>query len=426
MGDTQSLDPDLKTPTVLRLNAGFSSQLNFAETGFFSGWDLTLDYIYSKYRNPFNVVDLAAVPAVAAGNGGAPIGLNGFTIDGRPIYRSIDPSAAGCTARLTDLSPTPTYSGVNAPCFATSRDDELMLTNAGSFRSHTASFILSKNFDGGIFTEGGSTFFNVGYSFSDSQDRRALYNSTATSNYDISAAADRQNPAASRGFYNSRHNFTLNTSFKEQFFGDFDTQFGFTFVARSGRPYSLTFSGGSVFGDSVSGTENALVYLPTGINDPNVAPPSGTAAQIAAQTAAIQGLADFGNSLKCAREYVGRTIERNTCSNDWYYDLDLSFSQEIPGPGRLFGREDKLKLFASFDNFLNLLDSGWNIQRRRDFGGRQDIASISGIDAQGRYIITGFTANNLNSEGVRDFDADNFINTSSSVWRIKVGVSYDF
>jgi outer membrane receptor for ferrienterochelin and colicin len=418
LGDTQSIDPNLKAPTVFRFNAGFSSQLNFAESGFFSGWDLTLDYIYSKYRNPFNVVDLAAVPATAAGPGGTAIGLNGFTIDGRPIYRSIDPSAAGCTARLTSASPAPTYTGVNAACFATSRDDELMLTNAGSFRSHTASFILSKYFDGGIFTQGGSTFFNVGYSFSDSQDRRNLYSSTAGSNYDLSAAFDRQNPAPSRGFYNSRHNFTLNTSFKEQFFGDFDTQFGFTFVARSGRPYSLTFSGGSVFGDSVSGTENALVYLPTGVTDPNVSPSSNLAA--------VQGLSDFGNSLKCARKFLGQTIERNTCSNDWYYDLDLSFSQEIPGPGRLFGREDKLKLFASFDNFLNLLDPSWNIQRRRDFAGRQDIASISGIDAQGRYIITGFSANNLNAEGVRDFDADNFINTSSSVWRIKVGVSYDF
>lgn len=426
LGDTQSIDPDLKTPTVLRFNAGFSSQLNFAESGFFSGWNVTLDYIYSKYRNPFNIVDLAAVPATASGPGGTAIGLNGFTIDGRPIYRSIDPSATGCTARLLDQSPTPTYGNVSAACFATSRDDELMLTNAGSFRSHTASFILSKNFDGGIFTEGGSTFFNVGYSFSDSQDRRAMYNSTAGSNYDQTAASDRQNPPATRGFYNSRHNFTLNTSFKEEFFGDFATQFGFTFVARSGRPYSLTFSGGGVFGDSVSGTENALVYLPTGINDPNVAPPSGTPLQIAAQTAAIQGLADFGKSLKCARKYIGRTIERNSCSNDWYYDLDLSFSQELPGPGRLFGREDKLKLFASFDNFLNVLDSGWNVQRRRDFAGRQDIASINGVDSQGRYIISGFSAETRNPENVRDFDVDNFINTSSSAWRIKVGVSYDF
>ncbi|MGC1467748.1 MAG: hypothetical protein WA793_00045, partial [Sphingorhabdus sp.] len=418
LGDTQSIDPKLKMPTVFRFNAGFSSQLNFAESGFFSGWDLTLDYIYSKYKDPFTIVDLAAVPAVAAGTGGAALGLGGFTIDGRPIYRSIDPSVAGCTARLTGVTPTPIYSNVNAACFATSRDDELMLTNAGSFRSHNASFILSKNFDGGLFTSGGSTFFNIGYAFSDSQDRRNMYSSTAGSNYDLSAASDRQNPAASRGFYNSRHNFTLNTSFKEKFFGDFATRFGFTFVARSGRPYSLTFSGGSVFGDSVSGTENALVYLPTGVTDPNIAPTSNMTA--------VQGLTDFANSLKCAKKYVGRTIERNSCSNNWYYDLDLSISQELPGPGRLFGREDKLKLFASFDNFLNMLNSGWNIQRRRDFAGRQDIASISGVDSAGRYIISGFTANNLNAEGVRDFDADNFINTSSSVWRIKVGVSYDF
>jgi Carboxypeptidase regulatory-like domain/TonB dependent receptor/TonB-dependent Receptor Plug Domain len=418
LGDTQSIDPNLKMPTVLRFNAGFSSQLNFAESGFFSGWDFTADYIYSKYRDPFNVVDLAATPAIAAGVGGAALGINGFTIDGRPIYRSIDPSVAGCTARLTSISPTPTYSNVNAPCFATGRDDELMLTNAGSFRSHTASFILSKNFDGGIFTSGGSTFFNMGYAYSDSQDRRNMYSSTAGSNYDLSAASDRQNPAASRGFYNSRHNFTLNTSFKEEFFGDYATRFGFTFVARSGRPYSLTFTGGSIFGDSVSGTENALVYLPTGITDPNVSPLS--------TMSAVQALSDFGNSLGCAKKFVGKTIERNTCSNNWYYDLDLSISQEIPGPGRLFGREDKLKLFASFDNFLNMLDSKWNIQRRRDFAGRQDIASISGIDTAGRYIITGFTANNLNLEGVRDFDADNFINVSSSVWRIKVGISYDF
>lgn len=418
LGDTQSIDPNLKAPTVLRLNAGFSSELNFADSGFFNGWNLTLDYIYSKYRNPFNVVDLAAVPATAAGAGGTAIGLNGFTIDGRPIYRSIDPSAAGCTARFSSAEPRPTYTNVNAACFATGRDDELMLTNAGSFKSQTASFILSKNFEGGIFTSGGSTFFNMGYAYSDSQDRRNMYSSTAGSNYDLSAAFDRQNPAASRGFYNSRHNFSLNTSFKEEFFGDFATRFGFTFVARSGRPYSLTFTGGSVFGDSVSGTENALVYLPTGITDPNVAPTSNMAA--------VQALSDFGNSLGCAKKFLGRTIERNTCSNNWYYDLDLSISQEIPGPGRLFGREDKLKLFASFDNFLNMLNSGWNIQRRRDFAGRQDIATISGIDSAGRYIITGFTANNLNAEGVRDFDADNFINVSSSVWRIKVGVSYDF
>jgi hypothetical protein len=102
--------------------------------------------------------------------------------------------------------------------------------------------------------------------------------------------------------------------------------------------------------------------------------------------------------------------------------MDLSFSQELPGPGHLLGRhDDSIKVFANVDNFLNLLDKSWNIQRRRQFAGLQDVASLASnpVDAQGRYIITGFN-------GEADFKADNFINVSSSVWRLKVGVSYEF
>lgn len=405
LGDTQSISPDIQTPTVLRFNAGFSSELNFASSGFFSGWRLNLDYIYSKYRNPFTLVDLAATVDTR-------LGLSGFAIDGRPIYRSIDPNVAGCTARLIDLNPAPVFQNVNAVCFNTARDDELQLTNGPGYRSHNASFILSKNFDGGIFTEGGSTFFSLGYAYTDAQDRRNLYNSTAGSNYDLTAAFDRQNPAASRGFFESRHNFTLATSFKEEFFDGLDTQFGFTFVARSGRPYSLTFTGGGVFGDSVSGNDNALAYIPTGITDPNLSPSSNAVA--------VQNLVNFVSTLDCAQSSAGRTIARNTCLNDWYFDLDLSFSQELPGPGRLlFDREDTIKLYASFDNFLNFLDQSWNVQRRRNFVGLQDIATSTGVDAQGRYIITAFNP-------VADFNTDNGVNVSSSVWRVKVGVSYNF
>jgi hypothetical protein len=101
--------------------------------------------------------------------------------------------------------------------------------------------------------------------------------------------------------------------------------------------------------------------------------------------------------------------------------MDLSFSQELPGPGRLFGRNDKIKLYATMDNFLNFLDKSWNVQHRRNFAGLQDIASLgsTGFDSQGRYIISGFN-------GVDSIADDNGINTSSSVWRLKIGVSYEF
>ena len=414
LGDTQSISPDIKQPSVVRANVGLQTGLDFAPTGFFSGWNLNLDYIYSHYRDPLTIVDLAQTPAAAIVNGATVgLGLNGFTIDGRPIYRSIDPTVAGCTARLVDLNPSPVYQNVNAPCFNTSRDDELQLTNADSYDGHVASFILSKSFYGGLFSSGGGVDFNVGYAYTDAQDRRNMYNSTAGSNYDLTAAFDRQNPDASRGFFTSKHNISTRLAFREEFFDDLATRFAMTFVARSGRPYSLTFSGGGQFNDSVSGNDNALVYLPTGVNDPNVSPLSNATA--------VAALADFAANLDCAKDYLGRTIERNTCSNDWYYDMDLSFSQEIPGPGRLFGRDDRLRLYATMDNFLNFLDSDWNVQRRRNFAGLQDIASLGStpFDNQGRYNIQGFN-------GVDQFEDDNTLNVSSSVWRLKVGISYQF
>jgi hypothetical protein len=53
--------------------------------------------------------------------------------------------------------------------------------------------------------------------------------------------------------------------------------------------------------------------------------------------------------------------------------------------------------------------------------GVQDIAGLTtaGVDAQGRYIFA-------NSSGLATFDSDNQVNVSSSIWRLKVGISYNF
>jgi hypothetical protein len=415
LGDTQSISPDIEMPSVIRANIGFSSGLDFAPTGFFSGWDVNLDYIYSYYKNPLTLVDLSQTPDITRG-------LAGFTRDNRPLYASIDPTRAGCDAVFVGTFPEPRWNNVATACYArgsSDRDDELQLLNGDGYDSHIASFMLSKAFDGGVFTEGGSTFFSFGYAFTAANDRRNMYNSTAGSNFDNLAAFDRQDPQESRGFFSSKHNFSTQLNFNEQFFGDMATRLGITFIARSGRPYSLTFTGGSgVFNDAASGFDNALLYLPTGVSDPNVAPSSNMAA--------VQRLVDFASGLGCAKKYLGQTIPRNTCSNDWYYDLDLSLSQEIPGPGSFFGLEDRLKLFATFDNFLNFLDDDWNVHRRRQFSGLQDITSITSVDTQGRYVFG--ATDNLSPlpSGLTGYEEDNQINVSSSVWRLKVGVSYEF
>ena len=76
-----------------------------------------------------------------------------------------------------------------------------------------------------------------------------------------------------------------------------------------------------------------------------------------------------------------------------------------------------------FDNFLNFLDKDWNVQRRRNFAGLQVIGNTSGVNTAGQYIITALPGGQTPAER---FAADEFINISSSVWRVKVGVSYEF
>lgn len=403
LADTQSTDPNFRNPTVTRANFGISTEIG-TESGFFSNWRVNVDYIYSHFNNPLNFVDLSQTPRVDRG-------LNGFTIDGRPIYQAIDPTAAGCNAQIVGTGGTGvTYTNVTPACFNTRRDDEIQLTNGPGYDSHIASFLLSKTFDGGLFTENGSTAFRFGYAFTDSNNYRNVGSSTATSNYDVTAAFDRQAPAISTSNFETRHNVTAALSFREEFFGDYATRLGIYFNAREGRPYSLTFDGGGVFNDSSSGSGNALLYIPTGPNDPNIAPGSEATA-----TALLDYLANSEVGEQC--DFTpGQTIERNSCRNDWFYDLDLRFSQELPFLGSVTGLvDDRIELFADFDNFLNFLDDGANVFRRR--GGFQQTVDLVdvGVDAQGRYILSGFNP-----------DDENFISTSSSIWKVQIGVRYEF
>ncbi|WP_298471631.1 TonB-dependent receptor [uncultured Erythrobacter sp.] len=397
--DVQSTAPDFDVPTVVRANLGFSTEFG-TETGFFSNWRLNLDYIYSRFNDALNFVDLSQAPDIRT-NGG-------FTVDGRPIYAAVDATQAGCNAVLENNGGTPpVYTGLTADCFGTRRDDNIQLTNGRSSDSHSFSVILAKTFDGGLLTEGGSTRLNFGYAFTDSNNARNNQSSTATSSFDATAAFDRQDPAVSTATTETRHNFTATMAFTEEFIEGYDTSLGIFFRAREGRPYSLTFDGGGVFADSASGNDNALLYVPTGVTDPNVSPLS--------DPAAVQQVVDYVAASGCGFT-SGASIARNTCRNDWHVDLDLRISQEIPFIGSLTGiAEDRIEVFADFANFLNLLDSGANILRSRGgFNGLVDVAD-GGVDDQGRYIISGFNP-----------DDDNDIAINASAWRIQIGARYEF
>ena len=396
-GDVQSTDPTFEVPTVTRANLGFATDFG-TQGGFFGNWRLNLDYIYSRFHNTLNFVDLVQAPNPDEG-------IDGFTVDGRPIYQALDVNNEGCNASLVYPGGTPpVYQNLSGACFGTGLDDFIQLTNGPDYESHIASILLSKRFDGGLFTQGGSFNFRTGYAFTDSENNRNVGSSTATSSYDVSAAFDRQDPAVSTSNYETRHNITVALNWREEFFENYATQLGIYFRARSGRPYSLTFDGGGVFNDSASGSDNALLYVPTGVDDPNVSPDS--------DFGAVQNLVDYVAASGC--DYTpGQSIRRNTCRNPWSYDLDLRFSQELPFVGRLIGiADDRLELFADIDNFLNLIDKKANrVRFQPEF---TDVVDVD-VDDEGRYLIDGFNP-----------DDDQFVAVSSSAWKIQVGVRYEF
>ncbi|MEE4209967.1 MAG: hypothetical protein V2I43_11930, partial [Parvularcula sp.] len=405
----QSIAPDFDIPTAVRANVGFATDFG-TETGFFSNWRLNLDYIYTRFNDTLNVNDLSQTINPDLGNGG-------FTVDGRPIRRSVNTLLPGCNAVLVDNTP-PTYENLSAACFDGSggTNEFIQLNNGRSFESHNASVILSKRFNEGLLTSGGSVNLNFGYAFSDSEQTNDLRSSTATSTIDNFAAFDRQNPAVSQSGFETRHNFTVTMNFREEFFDGFDTGLGIFFRASEGRPYSLTFDDGDPFFDDDSTAEqNALLYVPTGLDDPNLSPLSDPDA-VNALLGALNTGAGLDSPLNC-NFTPGQTVERNQCRNDWFFDLDFRISQELPFIGSLTGVvEDRIEVFADFANFLNMLDSGWNVRRARGgFDGRVDLVN-GAFDDEGRYIIT--------NSSLSSADNDTFVN--NSIWRIQIGARYEF
>lgn len=394
----QSIDPNLELPTVIRANLGISTRIGGDGNGFFSNWGVNLDYIYSHQRNPYNWVDLTYVVDPNKG-------LNGFTVDGRPLYSAIDPLIDGCTATYQGTGTNGFFTNVSTACFGTRREDEIQLTNAGSYDNHVASISLTKSMNEGLFTPDGSMFLSLGYAFTDSNNRRDTSSSTATSNFTRTAAFDRQNPGVSTSNFEVRHNFTVGANFEETFFGDMATGLGLFFNAQEGQPYSLTFDGNGGFDEISSSRDAALLYIPNGLDDPNVSPDS--------DDAAVDSLLQYLATARC--DFTpGETVARNTCRNDWYFDLDLRLSQQVPGPGRMFGVKDRIELFATFDNFLNFIDGSLNERRAQTSDGRLDLVDGT-FDDQGRYVITGFNVG-----------SDNDVDVLPSRWAIKIGARYEF
>jgi hypothetical protein len=169
-----------------------------------------------------------------------------------------------------------------------------------------------------------------------------------------------------------------------------------------GRPYTYTYTGDVMFGDPVgfAGSGHHLVYVPTGVNDPNV---------VFGPNFKTDAFFDFVNSSGLTK-YSGRIAERNAFYSSWWFKMDLKLEQEFPG----FRQGHKFSAFLIVENLTNLLNDNWGVLKEASFPQYQRIIDAS-INANGQYVYTNWFEPNVQSRV-----------GEASLWEARIGVRYQF
>lgn len=393
-GAVAAVDPNFDLPSNQRWSLGLNHVMA-SDNGFLDGLTIQADYIYTDHKNAIDFVDLRLTP-------------NGVTLpDGRPQFFEVDPTQPGCAATFNGIRRGFSNAGTNGgPCDDTGNpNQDVLLTNGVEGSTSSFSLQFAKSLD---FTDRTSMDLGLGYAFVDAEVGNPVNSSTAGSSYEESATAVLNNNQLGPALWANRHNFVLRASFQHYFFDEHPTSIAFFFQRRSGNPFSYTYEDDTVedwFGDS-DDEERVLLYVPTGPEDPLF----DFSALGAAET---QSLFEFLNRSGLNR-YAGRIAPKNAFTSPWISDLDIRISQTVPMPWS----DHSLQLFFDIENALNLFSDKKNLRR---------FANTGDIEEGIRVLEVLGDLSNTNQFVISDwFEGSNDIDVDDSVYRIQLGVRYNF
>ena len=362
-GSTNYIDPNFKLPSSIRTQVGFEYDFDSELLG--NGFKWQAEIAYHKKENEAVWHNTAIRPVGTAADGE------------RLIQESI-------------------YSGNLQDNF------DIAMTNASEDgRSIILSTAIAKEWDNGL-------YISTSYAHQDITEASSGSSSQAQSNYQHSVTKNRNEDLAQRGAYEVEHSFKINLSYRTEFFAGYNTKFDVYFERRSGRPFSYTmamYQDGDL-GDTrdFNSSSAYLAYIPTGADDANVNWEESGLSWDQLETL----LNRAGISQR------GQILDKNTGNQPWVTTMDISIKQEIPG----FAKGHSGEVYFMIDNFANLLNSDWGIERRLSYQD-QAVYDFGGLDDQGRYIIDA----KYNGSDVRNYTE---IDTAASAWQAKIGVSYKF
>jgi outer membrane receptor for ferrienterochelin and colicin len=401
-GNVDVLDPNFKVPSVWKIGTGADYSLDIPETGDYGkNIELKANYTFTKANNAVTWIDLRRNLNDPAFPNNLPIGQ---TVDGRAMY---------------------------AANFNTARGFDMELTNDSRGYSHVASGVIQKGFAFGLFLSGS-------YAYTDNQEVNPGTSSVSTSNYGIVAVSDPNHPALAVSNYERRHRFTAALEYSHSIVGEFTdsapwkdmkTSFGMFFEGRSGQAYSWTFGGRNeatgatdntgqtlsrIFGEdaSIASRNRELFFVPTD---------AGTCEEVAAAgcQVVLKGVTkdQFNTFLNRSglAGYRGKIAPRNAFAGPSYKRLDVRLAQDLPNP--LSGH--RARFVIDIENFGNLLSHNWGLFRQVPFPYYTPAADVSVDRATGIYTYSSLRSPNPTA-------GPSTIDLLLSVWRVSLGLMYDF
>ena len=361
-GSVAYIDPDFKLPSSIRTQVGF--EYDFDSELFGDGFKWQAEIAYHKKENE----------AVWHNSSITPVGLaaDGERVINQTIY----------SGSLTD--------NVDIEMTNSSDDGRSIILSTG----------IAKEWDNGL-------FISASYAHQDVKESSAGSASQAEGNYKHNITVNRNEDIAARGFYEIEHSFKVNLGYTAELFSGYATKFNVYFERRSGRPFSYTmgmYKDGDLGDTSSLFTNGAyLPYIPTGADDPIV-----NWGESKISWAELEPLLQSAGISQ-----RGGILAKNTATQPWVTTMDVSIKQEIPG----FAQGHSGEVYFMIDNFANLLNSDWGIEKSLSYS-NQTIYDFGGLDDQGRYKLD----NTYGGADVRNYSRI----SSSSAWQAKIGVSYKF
>ena len=228
------------------------------------------------------------------------------------------------------------------------------LYNQGGGRREVFSIGFSRYFNDG------DASFSIAYTQQDIDELCGMTSSTANSSYGKCPASDYNNRKPARSIYETEHRWIAWLSSTHYFFGaDKPTTFNLFFERKSGLPGTVSFDTYSsswayktqAFGyeRNLNDDSTHLLYIPSGVNDPNVCWYSCTAPDLSIANETL----DLLYNVYGLQKYAGQIVPMGAFEFPYQTTLDLKITQELPG----FRKDDLFIITLVIENLHNLIDN---------------------------------------------------------------------